>query len=78
MPQYPELLEFCNSFIPVPETSGSSVGPLYPEPESTNPAEHNLELQVPTTQLENMSIDPKCVELLADVLKIYSLNTIQE
>ena len=29
-------------------------------------------LQVPTTQLENMSIDPKVVELTADVLKIFS------
>ena len=42
MPQCPELLEFCYSFIPVPETSVSSVRLPYPEPESTNPTEHNL------------------------------------
>ena len=34
--------KFCNSFIPVPETSGSSVRPPYRYPESTNPTEHSL------------------------------------
>ena len=32
-------------------------------------------LQVPTTQLGKMSIDPKFVELTADVLEIFSLHT---
>ena len=34
--------ELCNTSIPVPETSGSSVRLPYPDPDSTNPAEHNL------------------------------------
>ena len=36
--------------------------------EKTHP--HSI-LQVPTTQLANMSIDPKFVELTADVLEIF-------
>ena len=32
--------KFCNTFIPVPETSGSSVRLPYPDPEVTNPTEH--------------------------------------
>ena len=36
--------------------------------EKTHP--HSI-LQVPTTQLAKMSIDPKFVELTADVLEIY-------
>ena len=31
-------------------------------------------LQVPTTQLANMSIDPKFVELTADVLSVFTIN----
>ena len=34
--------KFCNTSIPVPETSGSSVRPPYSYPESTNPTEHDL------------------------------------
>ena len=34
--------KFCNTFIPVPETSGSYVRLPYPYPESTQPTEHNL------------------------------------
>ena len=34
--------EFCNTSVPVPETSGSSVRLPYPYPQSTNPTEHNL------------------------------------
>ena len=34
--------KFFNTFIPAPETSGSSVRPPYPYPESTKPTEHNL------------------------------------
>ena len=34
--------KFCNTFIPVPETFGSSVRLPYPYPESMNAAEHNL------------------------------------
>ena len=34
---------FCNTFILVPETSGSSVRLPYPYPKSTNPTEHGLE-----------------------------------
>ena len=34
--------EFCNTSIPVPETSASSVRLPYPYSESTNPTEHNL------------------------------------
>ena len=34
--------ESCNTFIPVPQNSGSSVRLPYPYPESTNPTEHNL------------------------------------
>ena len=34
--------KFCTTFIPVPETSGSSVRLPYPYPESTNPTEHDL------------------------------------
>ena len=37
--------------------------------ERTHP--HSI-LQVPTTQLAKMSIDPKFVELTADVLEIFS------
>ena len=33
--------EFCNTSIPIPETSGRSVRLPYPYPESTNPAEQN-------------------------------------
>ena len=36
--------KFCNTFILVPETSGSYVSLPYPYPESTNPTEHNLAL----------------------------------
>ena len=36
------LWKFCNTSIPVPENSGSSVRPPYPYPESTNPTEHDL------------------------------------
>ena len=36
-----DFCEFCNTSIPVPETSRSSVRLLsYPYPESTNPTEH--------------------------------------
>ena len=42
------------------------IGPL-PKSEKTHP--HSI-LQVPTTQLAKMSIDPKFVELTADVLSI--------
>ena len=35
--------EFCTISIPVPESSGSSVKPPYPYPESTKPTEHSLE-----------------------------------
>ena len=35
--------KFCNTSIPVPESSKSSVRFPYPYPESTNPREHNLE-----------------------------------
>ena len=38
----PNFWEFCKTFIPVPETSGSIVRLLYPYPESTNPTEPNL------------------------------------
>ena len=34
--------KLCNTSIPVPETSGSSVRPPYPYPESTKPTEHDL------------------------------------
>ena len=34
--------EFCNTSMPVPETSASSVRLPYLYPESTNPTEHNL------------------------------------
>ena len=40
--------------------------------EKTHP--HSI-LQVPTTQLAKMSIDPKFVELTADVLEIFLKNT---
>ena len=33
-------------------------------------------LQVPTTQLAKMRIDPKFVELTADILEIFLLNTL--
>ena len=33
------IWKFCNTSIPVPETSGSSVRSPYPYPESTNPTE---------------------------------------
>ena len=36
------ICEFCNTSIPSPEISGSSLRLLYPYPESTNPTEHNL------------------------------------
>ena len=36
------LCEFCNTSVPVPETSGSTVRLPYPYPECTNPTEHNL------------------------------------
>ena len=36
--------KFCNTFIPVSETSGSSVRLSCPYPEYTNPTEHNLAL----------------------------------
>ena len=39
-----DFCEFCNTSIPVPKTSGSSVRLPYPYPESTNPAEHTLEI----------------------------------
>ena len=35
-------------------------------------------LQVPTTQLAKMSIDPKFVELTADVLEIFLYNMFSE
>ena len=38
------------------------------DPSQTQP--HSI-LQVPTTQLAKMSIDPKFVELTADVLEIF-------
>ena len=38
--------EFCNTFIPVPENSGSAVRLPYACPESTNPTEHNLEIML--------------------------------
>ena len=41
--------------------------------EKTHP--HSI-LQVPTTQLAKMSIDPKFVELTIDVLEIFLLNTV--
>ena len=43
-PQYPagNFCEFCNTSIPVPETSVSSVRLPYPYPECTNRTEHNL------------------------------------
>ena len=34
--------KFCNTFIPVPETFGSSGRLPYPYPESTNPTERNI------------------------------------
>ena len=34
--------EFCNTSIPVPKASGSSVRLPYPYPESANPTEHNI------------------------------------
>ena len=41
--------KFCNTSIPVPETSGSSVRLPYPYPESTNPTEHNLDKCTPSS-----------------------------
>ena len=38
------VCELCNTFEPIPETSGSSARLPYPYPESTNPTEHNLEI----------------------------------
>ena len=37
-----KICELCDTFIPVPETSVSSVRLPYPYPASTNPTEHNL------------------------------------
>ena len=49
--------------------SGQKIGPL---PIKTHPYRLVLRiLQVPTTQLAKMSIDPKFVGLTADVLKIF-------
>ena len=44
---------FCNSSIPVPKTSGSSVRLPYPYPESTNPTEHNLGIFITVTGFIN-------------------------
>ena len=38
------VCEFCDTSIPIPETSGSSGRIPYPYPESTNPTEHNLKI----------------------------------
>ena len=48
--------------------SGVYIFKIVPLPIKTHP--HSI-LQVPTTQLVKMSIDPKFVELTADVLKIF-------
>ena len=54
--------ELCNTSIPVPETSASSVKLPYPYPESTNPTEHNLEkLHPPPAYLEVKKINNWCV-----------------